>query len=220
MMQFRRRARNETIAPPVADEDSSETAESILIERAVAGDLTAFNQIVELYQSAVLTHCTAILRDPSLAEDVAQESMVKAWRSISGFRGESIRSWLMRIATNSCLDLIRQRARQATDSLDAQLTEPTPIWSTQSHDFSPEERSEQAELSDRLGAALARLPEEQRVALLMSDALGYEYHEIAEITDSAIGTIKSRISRGRARLRAELLADEQSREHFERYDRS
>lgn len=197
-----------------------EIAETVLIERAVAGDQDAFNQIVTRYQHSILLHCTSILRDPMLAEDVAQESMVKAWRNIGSFRGESIRSWLMRIATNSCLDLIRQRTRQAADSLDAQLVEPTPIWSSQSHEFSPEQNSENAELSDRLELALSLLPEEQRMALLMSDVLGYDYHEIAELTGSAMGTIKSRISRARARLRTELLADQDSREHFGRYERS
>jgi RNA polymerase sigma-70 factor (ECF subfamily) len=202
------------------DSANPETPESVLIQRAVDGDLGSFNQILERYQRSVVLHCTGILRDASLAEDVAQETFVKAWKNLATFRGESVRSWLMRIATNGCLDLLRQRNRHLVDSLDAQLTEPTPMWSTQSHDFSPEEQSEQSELAGRLEQALSMLPEDQRVALLMSDVLGYDYIEIASLTDSAIGTVKSRISRARARLRVELLGDNNSREHFERYGRS
>lgn len=197
-----------------------ETPEGDLIDRSIRGDLVAFNKIVERYQSSMVLHCTGLLRDTALAEDVTQETFVKAWRSLPTFRGDSLRSWLMRIATNGCLDVLRQRSRRATDSLDAQLVEPRATWTTQTHDFSPEEQSEQAELALRLDQALAQLPEEQRIALLMSDVLGYDYHEIAALTDSAIGTVKSRISRARARLRNDLLADPDSREHFERYGRS
>jgi RNA polymerase sigma-70 factor (ECF subfamily) len=204
----------------VVDGASVETPEGELIERSVRGDLVAFNQIVERYQSSVLMHSTGLLRDAALAEDVTQETFVKAWRNISTFRGDSLRSWLMRIATNGCLDVLRQRNRRATDSLDAQVFEPRATWSSQTHDFSPEEQSEQAELAGRLDRALARLPEDQRIALLLSEVLGYDYHEIATLTESAIGTVKSRISRARTRLRSELLADPDSREHFERYSRS
>ena len=190
-----------------------------LIEEAKSGNLDAFNQIVSRYQQQIIIHCTGILRDASLAEDVTQETFIRAWRSLSSFHGTSLRAWLMRIATNRCLDILRQRTRQATDSLDAQLTEPTPVWSTQIQDQSPEERSEQIDLARNLERALDNLPDEQRIALLMSDVLGYDYHEIATITGSAIGTVKSRISRARAKLRQDLLAIADAREHFERYSR-
>jgi RNA polymerase sigma-70 factor, ECF subfamily len=197
-----------------------EIPEGVLIDRTMRGDLEAYNQIVERHQANVLLHCSGLLRDSALAEDITQETFVKAWRGLSKFRGDSMRSWLMRIATNGCLDVLRQRSRRATDSLDAHVVEPTAVWSSQTHEFSPEEKSEQAELASRLERALAGLPEDQRVALLMSDALGYDYSEIAALTDSAIGTVKSRISRARARLRRDLLSDPDSREHFERYGRS
>ena len=79
--------------------------------------------------------------------------------------------------------------------------------------------AEQRELATKLESALAELPADQRIALLMADVLGYDYLDVAELTGSALGTVKSRISRARARLRAMLLADDGAREHFERYVR-
>lgn len=194
-------------------------ADGILLARANAGDLDAFNIFVERYQHVVIALCTGILRDASLAEDVAQDTFIRAWRNLPGFKGDSARSWLLRIATNRCFDLLRQRNRQATESLDAQPVEHEPTWSTQTREDSPEMQAERGELRMRLDAALEELPADQRIALLMADVLGYDYLEIAEITGSAMGTVKSRISRARSRLRAVLLADDESREHFERYAR-
>lgn len=193
--------------------------DGVLLARANEGDLEAFNVFVERYQHAVVTLSTGILRDASLAEDVAQDTFIRAWKSLPGFKGDSARSWLLRIATNRCFDMLRQRNRQATDSLDAQVVEFEPHWSTQTHEDAPDAQVERAELGDRLEQALAELPADQRIALLMADVLGYDYLEIAELTGSAMGTVKSRISRARSRLRDALLADDRSREHFERYAR-
>jgi RNA polymerase sigma-70 factor (ECF subfamily) len=223
MFSMRRGRRDRSEWSPASHEQASasiDLSEAELIDRSTRGDLDAYNAIVERYQSAVLLHCTALLRDAPLAEDVTQDTFVKAWLGLKRFRGDSVRSWLMRIATNGCLDVLRQRTRRATDSLDAHPVEPVAVWSSQTKESSPEERSEQTELAARLETALSQLPDEQRVALLMSDVLGYDYVEIAALTDTAIGTVKSRISRARARLRLDLLADADSREHFERYGRS
>ncbi len=190
-----------------------------LLARAAEGDLDAFNLFVERHQRAVVALCTSILRDTSLAEDVTQDAFIRAWRNLPTFKGESAKPWLFRIATNRCLDLLRQRNRQATDSLDAQLVELKPRWTTQTPHDAPESEAERAEMGDRLDAALTELPDDQRVALVMADVLGYDYVEIAELTGTAMGTVKSRISRARARLRTTLLADTESREHFERYVR-
>ncbi len=203
-----------------ADADPTELADSRLIADAAGGDLAAFNQLVLRYQRQVFAICMNLLRDRMAAEDVAQETFIRAWSALDSFRGDSARSWLLRIASNRCLDLLRQRQRQLTSSLDAQVTEFEPRWSTLVGDSSPEENAEQLELNDRLVAALGELPDEQRVALLMADVLGYDYVEIAELTETAIGTVKSRISRARGRLRLTLLSDDTSREHFDRFARS
>ncbi len=202
-----------------AGDSPDSPADGTLLARAADGDLDAFNLFVERYQQAVVNLCTSILRDASLAEDVAQDTFIRAWKNLTGFKGASAKSWILRIATNRCLDLLRQRSRQATDSLDAQIVELEPRWTSQARADAPETVAERGELAARLDTALAVLPADQRIALLMADVLGYDYVEVAELTGSALGTVKSRISRARARLRTVLLADAQAREHFERYIR-
>jgi RNA polymerase sigma-70 factor (ECF subfamily) len=197
-----------------------DVADGLLVARAAAGDLQAFNAVVERYQRQVFAVCMNLLRDRMAAEDVAQDTFIRAWSAISTFHGDSAKSWLLRIASNRCLDVLRQRQRQFTSSLDAQVVEFEPRWSSMVGADSPETNAEQLELNDRLSSALSDLPEDQRVALLMADVLGYDYVEIAELTNTAIGTVKSRISRARGRLRLTLLSDTNSREHFDRFARS
>ena len=192
----------------------TETPDGQLLARAAAGDLDAFNAIVGRYERAVYRASWAILRDQMQAEDATQDTFIRAWNAVNSFQGESARPWLLRIATNRSLDLIRQRTRQATGSLDEQLAEQEPRWSTLSPPEVPEREAEKHELSDRLEKAIARLPEDQRVAIVLADVMGYDYSEIAGATDAAIGTIKSRISRGRTRLRSILLNDDLAREHL------
>ncbi|CAN5330198.1 hypothetical protein BH09CHL1_BH09CHL1_23480 [soil metagenome] len=197
-----------------------DATDGLLVARAAAGDLKAFNDIVERYQRQVFAVCMNLLRDRMAAEDVAQDTFIRAWSAISTFHGDSAKSWLLRIASNRCLDVLRQRQRQLTSSLDAQVVEFEPRWSSMVGADSPETTAEQLELNDRLSDALSDLPEDQRVALLMADVLGYDYVEIADLTNTAIGTVKSRISRARGRLRLTLLSDANSREHFDRFARS
>jgi RNA polymerase sigma-70 factor (ECF subfamily) len=203
-----------------ADSSAAAVSDGTLLARASSGDLQAFNAVVERYQRHVFALCMNLLRDRMQAEDVAQDTFIRAWSALNTFQGDSAKSWLLRIASNRCLDLLRQRQRQLTSSLDAQTVEIEPHWSSMVGADSPEATAEQLELNGRLGAALGQLPEEQRVALLMADVLGYDYVEIAELTETAIGTVKSRISRARGRLRLALLSDATSREHFDRYARS
>jgi len=192
----------------------TETPDGLLLARAAGGDLDAFNVIVERYDRAVYYACWAILRDQMQAEDAAQDAFIRAWNAVDSFQGENARPWLMRIATNRSLDLIRQRTRQATGSLDEQIAEQEPRWSTLSPPEVPEREAEKHELSDRLEKAIALLPEDQRVAIVLADVMGYDYSEISEVTGAAMGTIKSRISRGRTHLRSILLNDDLAREHL------
>jgi RNA polymerase sigma-70 factor (ECF subfamily) len=206
---------------PISGESGADAvSDGVLLARASSGDLDAFNAIVERYQRQVFAVCMNLLRDRMLAEDVTQDTFVRAWSAIKTFQGDTAKSWLLRIASNRCLDLLRQRQRQVTSSLDAQTVEFEPHWTSLVGAESPETTAEQLELSGRLGAALSELPEDQRVALIMADVLGYDYVEIAAMTEAAIGTVKSRISRARGRLRLTLLSDDTSREHFDRFARS
>ena len=191
-----------------------------LVRLAQTGDMAAFNQIVERHQRAVYSTCLRMLRDPQLAEDAAQDAFVRAWNAIESFRGGIVRPWLLRIATNRTYDILRSKARRPAASLDAQPFESEPEWTTQvSHGEHPEQFTTRGELSELLQNALDSLPEDQRLAIVLSDVQGYGYDEIAQVMDIAVGTVKSRISRGRARLREYLQESPEAMELADRYQR-
>lgn len=190
-----------------------------LIRMAQKGDLAAFNLIVERHQRAVYSTCLRMLRDPHLAEDATQDAFIRAWNAVESFRGGIVRPWLLRIATNRTYDVLRSRARKPAASLDAQPYESEPEWATVSVSEHPEEYSTRGEMSAFLEEALQQLPADQRLAIMLSDVQGYGYDEIAEIMDTAVGTVKSRISRGRSRLREYLQSSPAGMELAERYVR-
>lgn len=203
-------------AEPIVQDPNEEDQRLVLL--AQQGDLSAFNEIVERHQRAVYSTCLRMLRDPQLAEDATQDAFVRAWSAIESFRGGIVRPWLLRIATNRTYDVLRSRARRPAQSLDAQPFESEPEWSTQVQPAeNPEQFSTRGELSDLLQEALASLPEDQRLAIVLSDVQGYGYDEIAQVMDIAVGTVKSRISRGRGRLREFLQQSPEAMELAERY---
>jgi RNA polymerase sigma-70 factor (ECF subfamily) len=182
--------------------------EQRLIQMSRQGDMEAFNDLVRLYEGRVYNLCYRILGDPDSAADAAQDAFISSYRNLPRFRGGSFRSWLLRIATNTCYDMLRARKRRPTASLDATIAD-------EQHGFDPPDPAESPDdvaLRHELGAAiqqgLALLPDEQRIVLVLSDIQGLPYGEIAEIVGANLGTIKSRLSRGRARLRDILKAGE------------
>lgn len=181
------------------------------------GDLASFNALVTRHERAVYALCFRMLREVTAAEDATQDAFVKAWSSLDSFRGGLFRPWLLRIATNRCFDVLRARGRRPADSLDAELIEVEPHWTSQSSGEHPEAFAARTELSNYLEKALGALPEDQRAAIILSDIHGLSYDEIAAATGVAVGTVKSRISRSRSRLRDALSTDAQSRELFERF---
>ncbi|TEU04424.1 MAG: sigma-70 family RNA polymerase sigma factor [Dehalococcoidia bacterium] len=179
--------------------------EDELIKRAKEGDLDCFNQLVERYQREVYNLSLRMLGNASAAEDASQDTFLSAFRGIGKFRGGSFRAWLYRIAANACRDQLRSlRRRPATsiDSLPLELEADQP---------SPEDFAMRRELGEEIKRALAALPPDQRLAVILRDIEGLDYREIAQVTGSSLGTVKSRINRGRARLRHHL---EQRRELF------
>jgi RNA polymerase sigma factor (sigma-70 family) len=173
---------------------------------------------VARHQSSVYNVCLRMLRDAALAEDATQDAFIKAWTAISTFRGGLVRPWLMRIATNRCYDILRAQSRRPAASFDAELIETEPQWTSQTEiGEDPEQHASRHELSVFLERALADLADDQRMAIILSDLQGHSYDEIAQITGVAIGTVKSRISRARTRLREIVLAQTDAREHLERY---
>ncbi len=174
-----------------------------LVDRSRDGDLSAFNAIVERYQSQVYNVSARILGDRHLAEDVAQETFIKAHRSLGGFRGGSLRAWLLRIASNLSLDATRSRKRRPAESLE--VASERPGFSLPSDSPGPEQATLQGELRDKIQESIMSLPDDQRAVLVLIDVQGLSYDEAAEAIGSAVGTVKSRLARGRRRLRETLM---------------
>lgn len=182
--------------------------------------MEAFNDLVTRHERAVFNVCLRLLSDASLAEDATQDAFIRAWSAIDSFRGGVVRPWLLRIATNRSYDLLRARSRRPASSLDAESFEVEPTWTTQAMPAdTPDSHAMRTELSGVLERVLSQLPEDQRLVIVLSDVQGYGYDEIADICGIAVGTVKSRISRGRGRLRDALRASDRHRELFDRFVR-
>ena len=179
--------------------------EADLLARSRNGDLAAFNVLVEHYQTAVFNLCLRMLTSTQTAEDATQEAFIASYRHLEKFRGGSFRAWLFRIAANACFDELRRRRARPALSLDEPGSDGERHLDAPDHAPSPEERAEQSELRETLARALASIPEEQRLAITLSDIQGLDYSEIAEVMQCSLGTVKSRIARGRVRLRSILL---------------
>ena len=173
-------------------------------EDAAAGDTRAFEVLVLRYQARIVNYASAMVRDAGAAEDVAQETFVRAWRGMGRFRGESsFKTWLYRIATNVArthLDRHGRQARIADRSLDDEA-EPLQAGDVPSPAPDAETSLVRREAIDR---ALSELPDELRLALVLRDVEGLDYKEIAGVTGAPIGTVESRIFRARRRLRTLL----------------
>lgn len=187
-------------------------ADTELTDRSKQGDMEAFNMIVERYQKQVFNLSARILGNMAYADDATQETFISAYRSIGKFRGGSLRAWLMRIASNQCYDLIRASKRRPAESLDQSLM--NPAFRVPSSGDSTEQQALQGELAQEIQRGIMTLPEDQRTVLVLIDVQGLSYDEAAEAAGVSIGTVKSRLSRARARVRdylkehGELLPDE------------
>jgi RNA polymerase sigma-70 factor (ECF subfamily) len=189
-----------------------------LVRAAQGGDLEAFNLLVLRHERPVFNVALRLLRDVGLAEDATQDTFVRAWQAIRTFQTGSVRSWLYKIATNRAYDMLRASARRPAGSLEAEPVEIEPFWTTGgAGEESPDTHALRQELSIYLERALTALPEDQRMVVLLVDVQGLDYHEVAEALGIALGTVKSRLSRARARIRQGLADDAQARELFERY---
>jgi RNA polymerase sigma-70 factor (ECF subfamily) len=183
--------------------------ETDLISRAQADDVHAFNVLVERYQNRVYGLCYRMLGDPESAADTTQDTFLSAYRNIRRYRGGSFVAWLLRIATNACYDQLRVRKRRPQTSLDAfdEEADQMPPQFTDPGE-APDERTLRDELAHEIERRLAELPDDQRMVITLSDIQGYSYDEIATITGWPLGTVKSRLSRGRTHLRTTLRAGE------------
>ena len=178
--------------------------EQQLIARAKEGDLPAFNQLILNYQSISYNVAYRIVGDQDSAADVTQDSFLKAYKALDSFRGTSFKPWLLRIVTNTCYDYLRASKRKPTTNLDDLLASTEHSWRLHDPGEQPEEHAERVELSQLLQWAINQLPPDQRTVVVLSDVQGLAYDEIAEVMDISLGTVKSRLSRARAKLRTYL----------------
>ncbi len=184
--------------------DATARRDQVLVERALDGDLGAFNQLVEAYQDLCHALVARMVPDPDQAGDAVQEAFFSAFRNLRSYHGPSFRGWLTRIAINAAMDIQRARKRRPVSpypELEDESWQPPTGAETD-----PETIATTAERQRTLAAALAAIGADQRAAIVLYDVEGYDYTEIAAMTGVSLGTVKSRIHRGRLALRA-LLAD-------------
>lgn len=183
--------------------------EKALIAAARQGSQQAFNELVLIYQGVLYNLAYRILGDIDAAADVCQDAFLSAYRGLGKFRGGSFKAWLFRILTNACYDHLRHRKRRPAQSLEAMVAEQGRAALLADPEEGPESRALRRELSEIIQAGIEALPLEQRITLVLADVQGMNYQEVAEITDVSLGTVKSRLSRARAKLRDFLLEKEE-----------
>jgi RNA polymerase sigma-70 factor, ECF subfamily len=196
---------------PLAVEDRRTSAESddpvqrrdlILLEQARDGDLDAFNDLVLCYQDLLYALVVRMVPDRDQASDAVQEAFFSAFRNMAAFRGGSVRSWLSRIAINAAMDAQRLKKRRPADPYPELEDDSWQPPATEADD--PVTTSLRSERHRALNEALARITDDQRAAIVLFDVEGYDYAEIAHLTGVSLGTVKSRIHRGRLALRDRL----------------
>jgi RNA polymerase sigma factor (sigma-70 family) len=183
-------------------EDPVRRRDLILLERANAGDLDAFNDLVRLYQDQLFALVVRMVPDRDQASDVVQEAFFSAYRHMDSFRGGSVKSWLNRIAVNAAMDI--QRARKRRPSQPYPELEDESWQPPAGDDADPERTAVLTERTQALAHALSLITDDQRAAIVLYDVEGYDYLEIADMTGVSLGTVKSRIHRGRLALRGLL----------------
>ncbi len=179
--------------------------EQALVSAARRGDVQAFNTLILQYQTMVFNVAFRILHDEDAASDATQEAFISAFRALHSFRGGSFKAWVLRIVVNACYDQLRKTKRQPTSSLDDMLMDPDHSDLLDDHSETPEEYVMRGALSAAIQAGLDSLPPDQRAVIVLSDVQELSYEEIAQATGVSLGTVKSRLSRGRARMRDYLL---------------
>ena len=167
-----------------------------LIRQILSGDTDAYAEIVRANQGKVMGLCLSLLRNPVEAEDAAQEIFIKAYQSLNSFKGNSsLSTWLYRISSNHCKDLLRKKGRQKTESLDALLeASGDGVQRISEPSFNPAATAEASDIVERL---LAALSPEERLILTLREAQGLSYQEIAQTLQCTLDAVKARLRRAR-----------------------
>lgn len=172
-----------------------------LVERHRYGDVSAFDELYERYATMVYNLALGLASDPEEAADLTQEIFLRLYRHLAKFRGRSsLKTWVFRVALNHCRSRLARRRNpfvrplSGGGVLDEQPPRPDPARD-------PEERASAREERERVAAAIARLPRVFREAVVLRDLQGLAYREVADVLGVRIGTVRSRIARGREQLR-------------------
>jgi len=177
----------------------SEQLDEDLVLRVQRGDKSAFDFLVIKYQHRIIQLVNRYVKDPSEAQDVAQEAFIKAYRALGNFRGDSaFYTWLYRIAINTAKNYLVSRSRRNSDYQvdiqDAEVFENAPQLQGME---TPERLLLNQEIIDTIQEAIDKLPEDMRTAIMLREFEGMSYEEIAETMDCPVGTVRSRIFRAR-----------------------
>ena len=180
---------------------SNKDEDIALVHRAQKGDYRAFDLLILKYQARVITLANKFVNDKQIAEDIAQESFIKVYKSIGSFRGESaFFTWLYRVAVNTAKNYLSSKKRKkemlVSDITDSDTTDPLSALTTES----PEDILAANNLREIILKSFSDLPEEIRTALSLREFEGLSYEEIGKILDCPVGTVRSRIFRGREQI--------------------
>jgi RNA polymerase sigma factor (sigma-70 family) len=189
----------------VSEHNSAEvvlqTDEEQLVQRAAKGDESAYGKLVQRYHSRLYNFVRSMVRNDELAEDITQESFVKAYFSLNKLQNAgSFKSWLFRIANNNTLDYLRKKRPQMVDVDDS-------VHEAYVDDRTPEDAALSNARTAHIRSALAKLKPDQRNILIMCDLQGFSYQEIAEALNIPFGTVQSRIFYARKKLKDLLDTD-------------
>lgn len=190
--------------------------EDKLIHAASKGDLKAFETLISHYEQKIYNICLRLLRNPDEAYDAAQEVCIKVWKNLKDFKGQAkIGTWIYRIATNTCLDLLRQHKRRQEElpllsEDEVKCYQEEISWGDLSHHMTEKEATQ------ILWQGIEELSVDYRTIIVLRDIEGYSYEEIALQLELSIGTVKSRLSRARMKLKQVL---EQNKEPYRSFFR-
>ncbi len=179
-----------------------------LVEKIKKGDIDAYEEIIKKYENKVCGIIYHMIKNQNDVEDLAQEVFIKVYKNLSKFKGDSsLYTWIYKITVNLCLDEVKKRKNiiyldEKLEVEDGELERELP-----SSDKTQVELYEEKELKEKLHKCIGKLPEKQRVMIVLRDIKGFSYEEISEITSVKLGTVKSQINRARLKLK-ELLDKE------------
>lgn len=176
------------------------------IKQVLKGDQSAYGEIVEIYKDKVFQLCYRILGNRHEAEDMAQEAFIRAYVNISSFNIDlKFSTWLYRIATNLCIDRIRKKKPDYYLDAEVSGTDGLTMYSQVASDTTlPEDEVESLELQETIQREITKLPEKYRSVIVLKYIEELSLNEISEILDIPLGTVKTRIHRGREALRHQL----------------